>query len=135
MTAATGTATETAEAPAETPATLAAPETPGPVTKAPKGKRTPKKDAPQVRADTELDKTGIPRCECGCGGATRGGRFQPGHDARLKSQILRAIRNADAPAAERVAAMDRMHLLGWAKFVREADIAAVRAAEAAEVAK
>lgn len=28
-------------------------------------------------------------CECGCGGTTRGGRFLPGHDAKLKGALLR----------------------------------------------
>ncbi len=24
-----------------------------------------------------------PKCLCGCGGTTKGGRFKPGHDAKL----------------------------------------------------
>jgi hypothetical protein len=31
-------------------------------------------------------------CECGCGGQTRGGRFLPGHDARLHAWALRVER-------------------------------------------
>lgn len=31
-------------------------------------------------------------CECGCGGETRGGRFIPGHDSKLKAWTLRVER-------------------------------------------
>jgi hypothetical protein len=31
-------------------------------------------------------------CACGCGGSTRGGRFVPGHDARLHGIIKRVER-------------------------------------------
>lgn len=31
-------------------------------------------------------------CSCGCGGQTRGGRFIPGHDSRLKGWLLRVER-------------------------------------------
>ena len=31
-------------------------------------------------------------CECGCGSMTRGGRFVPGHDARLHGWVLRVER-------------------------------------------
>ncbi len=30
-------------------------------------------------------------CGCGCGGETSGGKFQPGHDMRLKSRLLRRV--------------------------------------------
>lgn len=43
----------------------------------------------QVEADKELDEKGKPLCECGCGLYTGGGRFKPGHDAKLKGQLLR----------------------------------------------
>ena len=32
-------------------------------------------------------------CSCGCGGLTRGGRFIPGHDAKLNAWALRVERN------------------------------------------
>lgn len=41
-------------------------------------------------------KSGV--CECGCGGATRGGRFQPGHDAKLASRLKDRVRAGDASA-------------------------------------
>lgn len=37
-------------------------------------------------------------CEC-CGEATRGGRFLPGHDARLKSKLRAAAKTGDVEAA------------------------------------
>jgi len=45
-------------------------------------------------------------CECGCG-AEGPGRFRPGHDAKLRSLLLKRIAAGDADAAERLTA------LGW----------------------
>jgi hypothetical protein len=53
-------------------------------------------------------------CICGCEGKTKGGRFQPGHDARLKAQLRRASGEGD------LAARQRMISLGWEKFLPEA---------------
>lgn len=50
-------------------------------------------------------------CICGCEGKTKGGRFQPGHDARLKSQLRQAAGNGDTGATR------RMIELGWEKFL------------------
>lgn len=50
-------------------------------------------------------------CICGCEGPTRGGRFQPGHDARLKSALKKAIKGGDESART------RMIELGWEKFI------------------
>jgi len=37
----------------------------------------------------------VPRvCACGCDGLTRGGKFRPGHDAKLLSKVLTETRNA-----------------------------------------
>lgn len=33
-----------------------------------------------------------PRCGCGCGGATKGGRYRSGHDARHLAQLVRYAR-------------------------------------------
>lgn len=46
-------------------------------------------------------------CLCGCGAVVRR-RFLPGHDARLKSRLLRLWANGDVDAAEQLRA------LGWA---------------------
>jgi hypothetical protein len=37
-------------------------------------------------------------CLCGCGGQTKGGRFVPGHDARLKGRIVTQWREAKTTA-------------------------------------
>jgi chemotaxis protein histidine kinase CheA len=42
-----------------------------------------KKPAPQPKKDKTKD------CLCGCGGRTKGGLFIPGHDAKLKSFLLK----------------------------------------------
>lgn len=49
-------------------------------------------------------------CECGCGGTTRGGRFQPGHDAKLKSDLLRRAADGDTNAGE------ELRTRGWVKW-------------------
>lgn len=52
-------------------------------------------------------------CECGECGETVGSRarFRPGHDAKLKSRLLKAARGGDTEAIE------RLIKLGWAKFI------------------
>jgi len=35
------------------------------------------------------------RCMCSCGGMTKGGRFLPGHDARLRSELVAQINKGD----------------------------------------
>jgi precorrin-8X/cobalt-precorrin-8 methylmutase len=45
-------------------------------------------------------------CECGCG-LTGPGRFRPGHDAKLRSQLMKAIASGDERAKAKLAE------LGW----------------------
>jgi len=52
-----------------------------------------------------------PVCLCGCGATTKGGRFRPGHDARLKSD-LRA--KASGNGRQAASAEKRLKELGWA---------------------
>lgn len=47
-------------------------------------------------------------CECGCGGTTKS-RFVPGHDAKMKSRLLNAMRAGDETA------MDELINRGWLK--------------------
>lgn len=73
-----------------TTAVLETPEA-APAAKAPKTTKTgmpalPK--MPRVRKPKPAKE-----CECGCGGQTKGGRFIPGHDARLHGWALRVERN------------------------------------------
>lgn len=77
--------------------------------------------ARRIRREAELIRAGVPtdeideferpqerrprlprpttgQCEC-CGEPTRGGRFLPGHDARLKSRLRKAAKGGDQEAA------------------------------------
>lgn len=49
----------------------------------------------------------LPECLCGCGGRTKGGRFLPGHDAKLKKALV-----ADARAGKK-RAVNKLEKLGW----------------------
>lgn len=55
-----------------------------------------------------------PRCECGCGVTTKGGRFLPGHDAKLKKQLIRLALSGKKRA------VNRLEKLGWTKFLKAA---------------
>lgn len=54
----------------------------------------------------QLPKAGRPApvCECGCGERTGGGRFRPGHDAKLKSALLARSRDGDKAATDELIA-------------------------------
>jgi len=54
-------------------------------------------------------------CECGCGNATirPEARFIPGHDAKLKSALIRTALDPKATPAARKAAEARVRALGW----------------------
>jgi predicted nuclease with RNAse H fold len=54
---------------------------------------------------------GLHRCECGCG-AVVSRRFLPGHDAKLRSRLIREMRAGEAARAE-------MRRLGWAMQTKE----------------
>jgi hypothetical protein len=58
-------------------------------------------------------KINAPECLCGCGGRTKGGRFLPGHDAKLKKALV-----ADARAGKKRAA-NKLAKLGWSKFLEK----------------
>lgn len=53
----------------------------------------------------------LPECLCGCGGRTKGGRFLPGHDAKLKKALV-----ADARAGKK-RAVNKLEKLGWSKVL------------------
>lgn len=44
-------------------------------------------------------------CQCGCGEITSGGNFRPGHDARMKGQLIRLVEEG-GPEGE--AALERL---------------------------
>jgi hypothetical protein len=55
--------------------------------------------------------TEAPECECGCGGKTKGGRFQPGHDAILKKALVQSALVGGKRA------IAKLEALGWTKFL------------------
>jgi hypothetical protein len=90
-------------------------------------KRTPKAAKPKAQPHP---------CECGCGEQTITGRarFIPGHDARLKSQLIAAV--LDGSPAEARKAEARLVKLGWAGPEAKVDhLAKSRAAREAKAAK
>lgn len=52
---------------------------------------------------------------CECGEQTLGGKFRPGHDAKLKSQLITQAKSTK----ERIAGKARARLeeLGWGNFI------------------
>lgn len=70
------------------------------------------------------------KCECGCGADTKGGKFNPGHDAKHKSNLIeQAIAGSEDAKAE-------LRTRGWGKFLTK-KVETLKAAEkrAAEKAK
>lgn len=64
-----------------------------------------------------------PPCECGCGQLTGGGRFIPGHDAKLKSALIKAARAVNGETLEQSAvAWERIEKLGWAHLFDEEEV-------------
>jgi predicted nuclease with RNAse H fold len=60
-----------------------------------------------IKSSGSLDQNGNQRmCRCGCGASVRR-RFLPGHDAKLKSHLLRRAREGDQEAT------DELLALGW----------------------
>jgi len=53
-----------------------------------------------------------PECECGCDGNTKGGRFLPGHDAKLKKELIALALSGKKRAR------NRLEKLGWGKFLK-----------------
>lgn len=71
------------------------------------------------------------QCLCKCGSETKGGKFIPGHDARLKGQFIREYREATTQAAKdkvtkAVEAINPM----WTKYLTDAKPAPVKKAAA-----
>jgi outer membrane biosynthesis protein TonB len=79
----------------------------------PSGNGKPAK-APKVKVPKA--KAPPPACLCGCGATTGGGRFVAGHDAKLKSALLKAFR-AEGLSAEQQALVEQ---LDWGRFLTPA---------------
>lgn len=54
-------------------------------------------DEPADRAASPRSRPSSGKCEC-CGAPTKGGRYAPGHDARLKSRLRKAVQAGDKSA-------------------------------------
>jgi len=54
-----------------------------------------------------------PYCQCGCGQLTGGGKFRPGHDAKLKSRLFREMAAGDERA------MTELEQRGWLNIGRK----------------
>jgi hypothetical protein len=66
-----------------------------------------------VRVDRPAPPTGR-KCRCGCGSPVKR-RFLPGHDARLKSDLLKRARKGEEAAAR------ELEELGWGHFLKDRD--------------
>lgn len=76
---------------------------------------------PEANAATEVVNKKAPSrkpadCQCNCGGQTKGGRFLPGHDAKLKSALQSAYREAKTEAQRRKIE-DQFTALKWGKYI------------------
>ena len=56
-------------------------------------------------------KSNSPKCQCGCEATTKGGRFLPGHDAKLKSALVKEALGGSKRA------VTKLEKLGWKKFL------------------
>ena len=59
-------------------------------------------------------------CWCGCEGMTKGGRFLPGHDAKLKGRLTKMVKDTTLPRQDRKDALAEIQQLGWERFVPQA---------------
>lgn len=62
-------------------------------------------------------------CQCGCGETVKN-RFKPGHDSRLKSNLVQAVSSKNW--WEREAAVQALTNLGWLHFTSAEALAAVQ---------
>lgn len=70
----------------------------------------------EIRGESAKAKSAPRACECGCGGITSGGMFLPGHDAKMRSALLRQIRGTDEGTTEESEAAALAKLQGYAKL-------------------
>lgn len=58
-------------------------------------------------------------CTCGCGEMTRGGKFRPGHDARLHSSLVATVSDVETRLETRQDALRKLEALNWGNAVPE----------------
>lgn len=80
----------------------------------------------ELRGATAKAKSSPRECECGCGGLTSGGMFQPGHDAKMRSALLAQIRDGATPEAEVAALAKLREYPGLAHGIGDWDLGKVR---------
>lgn len=68
----------------------------------------------------------LPLCQCGCGGRTGGGKFLPGHDAKLKSRLFSEARGTDEAARD--VALVALEQRGWLHLMGDKKVAKPKAA-------
>lgn len=56
-----------------------------------------------LRGQVTKAKSAPRACGCGCGDLTSGGTFLPGHDAKMRSRLLKEIRDGESEESERTA--------------------------------
>ena len=80
---------------------------------APKGDDTVDTNVQDEEIKVETVKVAKPKpfCECGCGAQTGGGRFIPGHDAKLKSRLFKIVRGQEE--GDMAAAIAELHTRNW----------------------
>ena len=112
-------------------------------------KRIQEKHAMAKAENTKTREPAKPKvgvCKCGCEGATKGGNFLPGHDARLVSQTVQSVldkkvteagaRKIMAPFSDALKAkFDKSLGLGQAKAAKAKEAAEAKKVAAAEKAK
>jgi hypothetical protein len=76
----------------------------------------------ELRGQNTKTKNAPRECTCGCGGITSGGLFLPGHDARMRSRLLREIRDGATPESERAALAELAKFPGLMHNVGEWDL-------------
>ncbi len=74
-------------------------------------------------------------CKCGCEGATKGGDFLPGHDARLVSQTVKAVLEKKQTEAAARKTMSPFSDALKAKFDKSLGLAQAKVTKAAEAEK
>jgi hypothetical protein len=83
-----------------------------------------RKDAKAAKRAEKVAKV-AKSCACGCGELTAGGDFRIGHDAKLKSQLVKTAMDATTPGPQMAAALE-LDRRGWMKFLEKAQQVAQR---------
>jgi hypothetical protein len=91
------------------------------------------KEANTTTREPAKPKVGV--CKCGCDGATKGGNFLPGHDARLVSQKVAAVLDRKQTEASARKDMSGFSDALKAKFDKSLGLAQAKVAKAAEAEK